>query len=121
MSLKPWWEYPAYDDPKHATVIPPKELETSTAEQVLDADHLAAYVRAVTNVLYTELAEATFAQLVDGLPLWEVVYALDHYGLEEDEPVFKHRQLCPGILEKTRAFRAAFDPGALDIRADVNG
>lgn len=120
MSLKPWWDYPGQDDPKYANVPPPESLETSTAEQALDKDHLAAYLRAVTNVLSTELAESTFAQLVDGLPLWDVVYALDHYGLEENEPVYKHRTLCPGVLEKTRAFREAFDPARLEIRADVN-
>ncbi|KAL2272443.1 hypothetical protein FJTKL_06564 [Diaporthe vaccinii] len=36
-----------------------------------------------------------------------------------EEPVFKHRELCPGVLEKTRAFRTAFDPGSLVIRTDV--
>ncbi|KAL1867514.1 hypothetical protein Daus18300_006358 [Diaporthe australafricana] len=119
MSLKPWWDYPARDDPKYDNVPPPKKLDTSRAEQVLDDDHLAAYVRAITNVLSTELAESTFAQLVDGLPLWDVVCALHHYGLEEDEPVFKHRELCPGVLEKTRAYRAAFAPETLDIRTNV--
>lgn len=120
MSLKPWWDYPGQDDPKYANVPPPEKLETSKADQSLDEDHLSAYVRAVTNVLSTELAESTFAQLVDGLPLWDVVNGLHHYGLEEDEPVFKHRELCPGVLEKTRTFRAAFEPRALYIRTDVN-
>jgi hypothetical protein len=120
MSLKPWWDFPAYNDPKYDTVPPPEKLETSTAEQALDEDHLAAYLRAITNVLSTDLAEATFAQLVDGLPLYDVVSKLAHYELERDEPAYKHRTLCPGVLEKTRAFRAAFEPERLDIRADVN-
>lgn len=120
MSLKPWWNYPAYDDPKYDTVPPPKELETSRAEQALDENHLAAYARAVTNVLSTKLAEYTFAQLIDGLPLWDVVYALGHYGLDSEEPVYKHRELCPGVLEKAKSFCANFDTGTLDVRTDVN-
>lgn len=120
MSLKPWWDYPGQEDPKYANVPPPEQLETSRAEQALDEPHLLAFARAVTNVLSTELAESTFAQLVDGLPLWDVVFGLGHYGHDREEPVFKHRELCPGVLEKTRAFRTAFDPGSLVIRTDVH-
>lgn len=120
MSLKPWWDYPAYNDPKYDTVPPPEKLETSTAEQALDENHLAAYSRAISNVLSTDLAELTFAQLVDGLPLYDVVSKLTHYELERQEPAYNHRMLCPGVLEKTRAFRAAFEPEKLDIRADVS-
>lgn len=120
MSLKPWWKYPAYDDPKYDTVTPPEKLETSRAEQALDEDHLVAYVRAIRNVLSTELAESTFAQLIDGLPLWDVVSALGHYGLDREEPVFNHQELCPGVLEKTKTSLANFDHRAFGIRIDVN-
>lgn len=121
MSLKPWWEFPSQNDPKYDTVLPPKNpLETSAAEQSLDEEHLAVYSRAITNVLSTDLAESTFAQLVDGLPLWDVVYGLAHYGLVREEPVYNHRNLCPGVLEKTRAFYTSFVPGKLEIRIDVN-
>ncbi|KAG8161472.1 hypothetical protein KVR01_008459 [Diaporthe batatas] len=119
MSLKPWWKFPAWNDPKYDTVPPPERLETTTAAQALDEDHLAAYSRAMKNVLSTELAETTFAQLVDGLPLYSVVSNLVHYELEKTEPAYNHRTLCPGVLEKTRAFHSAFEPDKLDIRADV--
>jgi hypothetical protein len=120
MSLKPWWAYTGQTDPKYDTVPPPKELETSRAELSLADKHLEAYSRALTNILSTDLAELTFAQLVDGLPLWDVVFGLSEYGLVEEEPVYNHRTLCPGVLEKTRAFRAAFEPGKLEMRVDVN-
>lgn len=119
MSLKPWWKYPAYDDPKYDTIPPPGKLETRRPEQALDEDHLTTYIRAIRNVLSTKLAESTFAQTVDGLPLWDVVYSLGYYGLDREEPVFKHRELCPGVVEKTRAFRADFDPKTFDIRAEL--
>ncbi|KAJ4417539.1 hypothetical protein N0V82_006098 [Gnomoniopsis sp. IMI 355080] len=40
----------------------------------LDSDHHEIFVRALRHVLSTELAETTMAQLIDGLPLAEVVY-----------------------------------------------
>lgn len=119
MSLKPWWDYPGRTDPKYDIVPPPERLETTTAEQVLDENHLTAYSRALKKVLSTDLAETTFAQIFDGLPLYNVVLNLAHYELERKEPAYNHRTLCPGVLEKTRAFHAAFEPGRLDIRADV--
>lgn len=115
MSSQPW-----DDDPKYATVLPPESIETSKAGHTLDKGHLAVFERAVTNILSIDLAQLTFTQLVDGLPLWDVVFALDHYGLVEDEPVYKHRELCPGALDKTKAFREAFDPAMMEIRTDVS-
>lgn len=88
-------------------------------EHALDKAHLAAFERAVTNVLSTDIAQSTFAQLVDGLPLWDVVYILESYGISREEPVYKHRKLCPGALENTRAFRSAFEPRVMEIRTDV--
>lgn len=76
-------------------------------------------MRAIKNVLSTDLAETTFAQLVDGLPLYSVVSNLAHYELEKNEPAYNHRTLCAGVLEKTRAFHASFEPHKLDIRATV--
>lgn len=45
-----------------------------------DGQHLDIFIRAVTNILNTELAELTYAQIIDGLPLEEVV--LDSGGPE---------------------------------------
>lgn len=84
----------------------------------LEEQHCDIFVRAVFNVLSTQIAEFTFAQIVDGLPLSEV--ADDTYdnggSLSNIHPLrAKHTQLCPGVLETTRRFRADFDPNILQF------
>lgn len=73
----------------------------------LDLGHLEPFRRALFNVLSAPVAEFTFAQIVDGQPTSEV-YADDHY-FREGLPVMQHENLCPGSIEKTRAFRSGFD------------
>lgn len=104
---------------KWITTPPPKIIEKRTAAQTLDDAHQVAFNRAITNVLATDLAELTFAQLVDGLPLLEVAGDQLKHRHTEGEPVFKHTELCPGAIEKTRALRRAFDPLTMEIRAQV--
>jgi hypothetical protein len=88
----------------------------------LNKQHRDIFVRALSNVLSTEIAELTFAQIIDGLPLSDV--ADDTYdngaSLSHIHPLYtKHTQLCPGVLETTQKFRADFDPNTLqfDCRA----
>lgn len=73
----------------------------------LDAEHLEPFRRALFNLLSAPVAEFTFAQIVDGQPT-SSVYADDHY-FREGLPVMHHKNLCPGSIEKTRAFRSGFD------------
>lgn len=106
-------------DPRYFTVPPPAKVDKSTPAQVLDRLHQEKFRRAVLNVLSTSIAEQTLAQIVDGLPLKDV--ALDkrvhrHYI---EEPVFKHTELCIGVLEKTITFRAAFEPLTWDVPSRV--
>ena len=42
----------------------------------LEEQHRDIFVRAVSNVLSTEIAELTYAQIIDGLPLSSVAYLL---------------------------------------------
>ncbi|KAK3377450.1 hypothetical protein B0H63DRAFT_218904 [Podospora didyma] len=78
----------------------------------LDADHRDPILQAISNILSTEIAEVTYAQVVDGLPLASAVNDA-YYLTENDHPVLGHKELCPGVLEQTRSFRAAFNPTAL--------
>ena len=73
----------------------------------LDVGHLEPFRRALFNVLSAPVAEFTFAQIVDGQPASKV-YADNHY-FREGLPVMQHKDLCPGSIEKTRAFRSGFD------------
>ncbi|CAM1507741.1 Fc.00g045890.m01.CDS01 [Cosmosporella sp. VM-42] len=81
---------------------------------ILDEEHHTLADTAISNILSTDIAEITYAQIVDGLPLVSVLE--DAYGdaiLANDHPIRKHKALCPGVLEKTKAFRAEFDPDSL--------
>jgi len=88
----------------------------------LEGQHRDIFVHAVSNILSTEIAHLTYAQIVDGLPLSSV--ADDTYdnggSLSHMHPLYtKHNELCPGVLERTRQFLAGFDPNILrfDSRA----
>ncbi|KAL1882967.1 hypothetical protein Daus18300_000605 [Diaporthe australafricana] len=75
----------------------------------VDDPHRVAVTRAIANVLSTEIAEITFAQTKDGLPLVEVVDDGWSKLLEPDHPIFKHTELSPGSLDDVREFREGFD------------
>lgn len=49
--------------------------------QRLDAEHLEPLKLALANLLSTKIAEQTFAQILDGMPIFRV-YAEDHWFLE---------------------------------------
>lgn len=81
----------------------------------LDVGHLAHFRRAMFNVLCAPGAEFTFAQINDGQPTSNV-YEDDHY-FREVLPVMHHENMCPGSIEKTRAFRSGFD--IFDLKFDA--
>lgn len=85
----------------------------------LDGDHRSLLVRAIMKILATEIAETTYAQIIDGLPIADVVDDCQDppYG---EHPIYQaHPELCPGILDKAREFRAEFRPEALTFNARV--
>lgn len=86
----------------------------------LDAAHRDALTKAISRVLSTKLAEMTYAQIVDGLPLESV--ARDGMDLESGHPFLDahHVELCPGVLERTREFRANFKAEKLEFNAKVS-
>lgn len=84
----------------------------------LDDQHLAPLRQALANLLSTPTAEFTYAQIVDGMPTSDT-YMTDHY-FYEGFPVLTHEELCPGIVEKTRAFRSRFDVLSLQFEPKVS-
>jgi hypothetical protein len=69
-------------------------------------------------VLSTEIAELTFTQIIDKLPLPQVADNTYNNGgsLSHINPLYtKHTQLCPGVLKTTRQFRANFNPHILQF------
>lgn len=107
------------DDSRWATVAPPEHIDTCCVSEVLDAKHQSAFATAMSNLLSTEIAEQTFAQIVDGLPLKDVAFGMRIHEYTRKDPVSSHVELCPGVLERTRMLRDAFDPRTLKMRADV--
>lgn len=105
-------------DPRYATV-PPSPIETARADHILDAAHQDSFRRAVLNILSTDIAKTTFAQLVDGLPLSDVAFANSGHRNTIYDPVYRHKVLCPGIREKTESFRKSFEPVAMELDVEV--
>lgn len=110
----------------------PKKSESSSAGaddaqirqlsiNMLDGDHHDLFTRAISRVLSTEIAEQTYAQIIDGLPLTGVIYESGGGSLPRDHPLHDvHHELCPGVLDKTRQFREEFDPQILSIDSRVS-
>lgn len=107
------------DDSRWATVAPPEHLDACCVNEVLDANHQTVFVTAMSNLLSTEIAEQTFAQIIDGLPLKDVAFGMRIHEYTRYHPVFFHVELCPGVLERARKLRDAFDPRKLRMRTDV--
>ena len=85
----------------------------------LEPEHRQAFVHALKNVLSTELALFTFAQIVDGLPTADVGWDRRGHGLWGDHPLYDHEELCPGAMEKTRELRDLWDLAMLRFNQKV--
>lgn len=84
----------------------------------LDREHLASFKQALANLLSTPIAEFTYAQIVDGMPT-SYTYMTDH-DFYDEFPVLNHENLCPGIMDKTRAIRSQFDVLSLKFELKVS-
>ncbi|KAK3290881.1 uncharacterized protein B0H64DRAFT_49151 [Chaetomium fimeti] len=85
----------------------------SLTVEVLDVDHYHPLVRAIRNVLSTPLAEVTYAQLIDGLPIVDTVWDMRGSLLLRGHPLIDHDRLCEGALERALRSRDTFDPAIL--------
>lgn len=86
----------------------------------LESGHHELIAGALFNILSTEIAQNTFAQIADGLPLPSVLE--DTYcgsDLEPDHPLFAHETLCPGVVEKTKALLEQLDIEILKFDVSV--
>ncbi|KAK3896884.1 hypothetical protein C8A05DRAFT_48276 [Staphylotrichum tortipilum] len=104
--------------PAHSAVPPPDSQQLSLAE--LDGEHARLLSRAISRVLSTEIAETTYAQIIDGLPTTPVAYDRRSPPSNKHPLARAHRQLCPGMLKKARAFRDDFCPDTLTFGLKVN-
>lgn len=80
---------------------------------LLDDEHVQTFKQALMNILMTDVAELTYAQILDGLPTEQSLH--DSFVFMEGHPVYQleHKEICEGYLEKAREFRSQFDPSSL--------
>ena len=104
--------------PQPAMVFESNEM---TDLSVLDDGHANIFKIALARLLATELAELTFAEIVDGLPTLASFYDFHLSYNKTDHPVYalNHTELCAGVLEKTRQIRDTFDPMTLAFKTEV--
>ncbi|KAF5537314.1 hypothetical protein FMEXI_10004 [Fusarium mexicanum] len=82
----------------------------------LDHTHQDTVTSAFARILDTDIAEVTYAQIIDGLPLGEVGFESRGGIPHQDHPINHcHDELCAGILDKAREFRRRFDPLVLEF------
>lgn len=84
----------------------------------LTTEHLDIFVKTLSKVLSTNLAERTFSQVIDGLPTCDVY---DKYGECRREDIDAHEEPCPDSVEAFKRFRADFSPNTLEIDSKVGG
>lgn len=76
----------------------------------LDVDHYTAFTSALTNLLSSQNAVTTYAEIIDGLPTTETWLASSH---RRHDPILQHVELCPGSIETAERFRANLRPADL--------
>ncbi|KAH7220126.1 hypothetical protein BKA60DRAFT_457273 [Fusarium oxysporum] len=70
---------------------------------VLGTRHRQAFVQALMRVMETDVAERTFAEIIDGLPTIDS-YQEFHWP-QDGHPATQHLDVCPGTIEKARQLR----------------
>jgi hypothetical protein len=89
------------------------------AIEALDGPHREFLESALSRVLSTEIAEVTYAQIIDGLPLAEVA---NDRGTKPPigHPIHDvHKELCPGVLDRVREFRNNLSPDIIQYDSRV--
>ncbi|KAL5588979.1 hypothetical protein FOBRF1_015507 [Fusarium oxysporum] len=83
----------------------------------LEGYHYDSLFLALRNILNTDIALTSYAQIIDGLPTADVVW--DRYSgiYDSSHPINNHKTLCEGALEKAKCFRAQF--AMADVMVDL--
>lgn len=86
----------------------------------LDSTHADAFKQALARILGTKVALFTYAEILDGLPTIDSFREFHFW--QEGHPIYQlgHTSLCPGTIERARAFRESFDPLQLTFRSAVS-
>ncbi|KAF5708760.1 hypothetical protein FMUND_10435 [Fusarium mundagurra] len=91
----------------------PNDTENMATIDALGTRHRQALVQALTRVMETDVAERTFAEIIDGLPTIDSYQ--DSHWPQEGHPATQHLELCPGIIEKARQLHSDHHPTRLSF------
>jgi hypothetical protein len=98
-----------------------REAQASRVPYANDhSEHYKVFSRVISNVLSTELALFTFAQIIDGLPTADVAWDTRWPSLIGAHPIEEHADICPGVLDRARGFRQEFDLAILSFDPKVS-
>jgi hypothetical protein len=81
--------------------------------------HRIVLNKAIRNVLSTELAIFTYAQIIDGLPIADVAWDRRLPGIMGEHVIDEHETLCPGALENTQEYYENWQPSDLMFDPEV--
>ncbi|RNJ58394.1 hypothetical protein D7B24_004846 [Verticillium nonalfalfae] len=85
----------------------------------LDSQHRHAVSQALSNVLATDAALVTFAQIIDGLPICDIAWDTRGTKLTPQHPINSHNELCPEARAKAEEFRGDFKSEALVFKPEL--
>ncbi len=86
---------------------------------MLQLEHYDILLRAIKNVLSTDLAIFIYAQIIDGFPTADVVEDRRLPGISGDHPIDDHEDLCYGCVDKACEFYDNWDPTVLKFDVKV--
>lgn len=92
----------------------------TVSAQLLDPVHYESFQTAVSQLLSTEIARETIAQLMDGLPLFSVLRGTAGVNNLSCAPIKQHTALCEGTAEHADAFISSFDVNLLRFNPSVS-
>jgi hypothetical protein len=88
----------------------------------LQGRHHDILTRAIANVLSSPIADITYGQIIDGLPLSNVACDTHHGVTCPGHPLLdEHFELSSDVLERVSQLRASFNPDILKLNSEVNG
>ncbi|TVY68434.1 hypothetical protein Focb16_v002557 [Fusarium oxysporum f. sp. cubense] len=80
---------------------------------VLGTRHRQTFVQALMRVMERDVAERTFAEIIDGLPTIDS-YQEFHWP-QDGHPATQHLDVCPGTIEKARQLRCDLLPSRMSF------
>lgn len=92
----------------------------SSAVDFLDDTHYSSLLRAVANVVDTELALDTYRQILDGVPTEEVAWDRSRHKLQASHPIADHKELCPGVSDRLNTIKGNFTVDSLKFEGSVS-